>query len=162
MFVTLSHGIYNPTAGEIVLASAGHPMPLLRTVKGEVQEITHPTGRLLGYKGEELHLHDKRFALAPGDSLVFYTDGITEARDPERKSMFGLAGLKELAKEFDTDLSLAVCAQRARDAVEAYTQSRELQDDWTLFLLRRILVPPTKRDVTLKEPPTPRPERQGH
>jgi phosphoserine phosphatase RsbU/P len=161
MFVTLSHGIYNSSAGEIVLASAGHPMPLLRTAKGEVVEITHPTGRLLGYKGDELHLNDKRFTLAPGDSLVFYTDGITEARDPDTKTMFGLEGLKELTRQFDSDLSLAVCAQRARDAVEAFTQTRELQDDWTLFLLRRMLVPPTKKDVTPKEPPTPRPERPG-
>jgi serine phosphatase RsbU (regulator of sigma subunit) len=148
MFVTLAHGVYAPAAGEITLASAGHPMPLLRTADGRVQEIAHPTGRLLGYKGNELHLTDKRFPLEPGDLLIFYTDGVTEARSPERKEMFGTAGLKELARGFASELSLAVCAQKALDAIEAFTRSRELQDDLTLFLLRRTMTSPAETDTT--------------
>jgi serine phosphatase RsbU (regulator of sigma subunit) len=151
MFVTLAHGVYEPECGDVTLASAGHPMPLLRTADGCVQEVAHPTGRLLGYKGEELHLSDKRFPLEPGDLLVFYTDGVTEARSPDRKAMFGASGLRELAHGFSLDMSLAACAQRAVEAVESYTQSRELHDDLTLLLMRRS-VPSTPIDVTPRTP----------
>jgi len=152
MFVTLVHGIYDPATGEVTLASAGHPMPLLRTAEGDVKALDDPTCRLLGYRGGELHLSERRFLLEPGDLLVLYTDGVTEARSPDRKTMFGTDGLKELVCGFESDLSLAVCLQKAREAVEAFAQSRELHDDLTLFLLRRLPVPPAEVNVTPRSP----------
>jgi sigma-B regulation protein RsbU (phosphoserine phosphatase) len=51
MFVTLLHGIYDPGKREVVLASGGHPPPLLRRADGAVEETTLTTGRLRGYPG---------------------------------------------------------------------------------------------------------------
>jgi len=137
MFVTLAHGIYTPATGEVVLASAGHPLPLLRFSDGKVEELPHRTGRLLGYENGDLHLTDARFTLSPGDLLVFYTDGFTEARAPETRQQFGLDRLREVVSGFLPDLPLPACADRAMAAVEQFTHTRDLQDDMTLLLLRR-------------------------
>ena len=50
MFVTLIHGLYEPATGEVVLASGGHPPPLLCRADGRVEELKAPTGRLLGFE----------------------------------------------------------------------------------------------------------------
>jgi serine phosphatase RsbU (regulator of sigma subunit) len=136
MFVTMAHGIYTPETGEMVLASAGHPLPLRRRISGEVEEIAHKTGRLLGYDNGNLHLTDARFTLAPGELLAFYTDGFTEARDAKREQ-FGLPRLMEVVRGFESGLELPTCADRATEAVEQFAKAKDLQDDMTLLLLRR-------------------------
>jgi phosphoserine phosphatase RsbU/P len=136
-FVTLAHGLYHPATGEVVLASAGHPLPLLRRADGRIELLDHRPGRMVGYDTPPLRLTDKHFTVAPGDLLVFYTDGFTEAREPERKAMFGLERLRQVVEGFDNTLSLETCAERARAATDAFTRAPELQDDLTLLLLRR-------------------------
>jgi sigma-B regulation protein RsbU (phosphoserine phosphatase) len=137
LFVTLAHGLYDPSSGQVALASGGHPLPLLRRAGGLVEELSHRTGRLLGYESGELHLIDAHFALVPGELMVIYTDGFIEARGPDRKIQFGLERLKEVVRGFDETLSLAECAELAKEAIDQFTQAKELQDDQTLFLLRR-------------------------
>jgi serine phosphatase RsbU (regulator of sigma subunit) len=137
MFVTLVHGIYTPTTGEVVLASGGHPMPLLRHANWTVEELHHRPGRPLGYSGIDLRLKDFRFTLVPGDTLVFFTDGVIEAREPVKKDMFGPDRLRDLVKQFDITQSLPAIADLARNAIYQFTRARELQDDLTLLLLRR-------------------------
>jgi serine phosphatase RsbU (regulator of sigma subunit)/pSer/pThr/pTyr-binding forkhead associated (FHA) protein len=136
MFVTLAHGIYDPPTGDMVLASGGHHLPLLRRADGTVHELAHRTGRLLGYQGLDLHVTDAHFSLSPGDVLVFYTDGYIEARAPSRE-MFGLERLSDIVRRFVPVLSLSTCAEIATRAVYDFTGSKESQDDLTLFLLRR-------------------------
>jgi sigma-B regulation protein RsbU (phosphoserine phosphatase) len=137
MFVTLAHGLYEPKTGEVVLASGGHPLPLLRRADGRIEEMTHRTGRLLGYDEGELHLTDAHLQLEPGDLLLFYTDGFTEAREPVKRQMFGVERLKEVVSKFEPSVSLPTCAKRAKAVVDQYTGEPELQDDLTLLLLRR-------------------------
>jgi serine phosphatase RsbU (regulator of sigma subunit) len=137
MFVTLTHGLYTPATGAVVLASAGHPLPLLRRADGRVEDISLRTGRLLGYEDGDLHLSDTGMTLAPGELLVIYTDGFTEAREPQTRAMFGLDRLREVVSGFTPDVELPACADRATTAVEEFTRAKDLQDDLTLFLLRR-------------------------
>jgi sigma-B regulation protein RsbU (phosphoserine phosphatase) len=137
MFVTLTHGLYHPDNGGVVLASGGHPAPLLRHADGRVEELAVHNGRLLGFDDGDLHLNDMSLVLAPGQTLVFYTDGVTEAHDPERRSMFGTDRLKEVVSGFDNSLPLEACAEKTRATVEQFTASHELQDDVTVLLLRR-------------------------
>src|SRR5262249_11808120 len=73
-----AHGLYEPRSGEVVLTSAGHPLPLVRHADGRVEALEHRTGRMIGYEAPPLNLSDKRFTLAPGELMVFYTDGFTE------------------------------------------------------------------------------------
>jgi sigma-B regulation protein RsbU (phosphoserine phosphatase) len=137
MFVTLAHGLYDPSTGEVVLASGGHPPPLLRSAGGRVEEVALSTGRLLGFEDADLHLHERHFTLNPGETLVFYTDGVIEAREPAGKAMFGTERLKDVVRELDQSLSLADCAARVKGAVARFTAADDLQDDLTLFFLRR-------------------------
>jgi serine phosphatase RsbU (regulator of sigma subunit) len=140
-FVTLAQGIYEPATGAVVLTSAGHPLPLLRHADGRVEPMAHRTGRMVGYSTPPLNLTDKHFTLAPGELLVFYTDGFTEAREPEEKTLFGLERLREIVSGFEYTVPLETCAERAVAVINAYTRSPELQDDLTLLLLRRSAAP---------------------
>jgi serine phosphatase RsbU (regulator of sigma subunit)/pSer/pThr/pTyr-binding forkhead associated (FHA) protein len=137
LFVTLVHGIYQPATGEVVLASGGHPPPLLRRADGRVEEVAIKSGMLLGYTPVDPGLSDGRLTLAPGETLILYTDGYIEGRAPDRKTMFGVDRLREALGGPRTQLSLKACADYATAAVERFTASKELQDDLTLFLLRR-------------------------
>jgi len=138
MFVTLAHGLCDRATGEIVLASAGHPLPLWRRADGSVEPLNHRTGRLLGYDTSELHLSDTRLTLNRGDMLVFYTDGFTEAREPTKRQLFGLERLCDVVSGFASQMSLGACAERAKAAVDRFTAATELQDDLTMLLLRRM------------------------
>ena len=66
----------------VTVACGGHPPALMRRSDGEVEEVGTP-GTLLGLLPDP-QLDDRRAELQPGDALVLFTDGITEARAPER------------------------------------------------------------------------------
>jgi len=149
VFVTMVHGIYNPQTGELVFASGGHPAPLLRKRDGQTAEITTPPGRFLGYVEGELHLEEVQVVLEEGDTIIAYTDGFTEAHAPDGQAMFGTERLMQVLAS-SGDLSLESCVDGAGDAVAAFTGSRELQDDQTLLLLRRVS-PSSKADSPAPE-----------
>lgn len=136
LFVTMLHGIFDPRTGETWISSGGHPRPLLQRCDGSVTEVDMPTGRLLGAAEGNLELSDTQLILAPGDSLVLYTDGITEARADDGK-LFGRDRLCQVIGGLRSGPTLDVAAERIRMAVELYTGSSSLQDDLTLLLLRR-------------------------
>lgn len=138
MFVTLAHGIYDPAASEVLLSSGGHPPPLLRRGDGTVHELPVPAGRLLGYEAGNLRLEDTRVRLAEGETLVFYTDGFTEAREPGGKTMFGLDRFRDVVRSFEPAVPLPDCVERAKQAVDQFIRAPDLQDDLTLLLLRRL------------------------
>lgn len=135
MFVTLAHGLYEPKTGHILLASAGHPPPLLRRADGTVVDVGLRSGRLLGYTDEILQFPESHIALAPGDALWFFTDGFLEAR--AGKEMFGLGRIRAFLHDADAERSLAESADAAKAVIDQFTGSAELQDDLTLLALRR-------------------------
>ncbi len=137
MFVTMVHGLYDPRSGSLVLASGGHPRPLLRRADGRVEEVPVRNGRLLGYLPGEVGLSDATLTLARGEALLIYTDGFTEARAPDGETMFGTARLAEGLGAAKPELPLERCAEELKAAVDRFTRSEELQDDLTLLMLRR-------------------------
>ena len=137
MFVTLVHGIYDPETGKVRFISAGHPGPLVRRADGSIEVIAIPSGRLLGYDVGTLNLRETRLVLEPGETLLYVTDGLLEARSPVDKSQFGVERLRDVVAGFVPKRSLAECAQQAKTAIELFTGSKELQDDLTVLLLRR-------------------------
>lgn len=90
------------------LALAGHPPALVRRADGTVREIGVP-GQLLGVF-EPIRLTDVRFRLAPGDLLLLYTDGATEAR-----ARPGRPGRKQDVFD-DADLTRTLAATTGMDA----------------------------------------------
>ncbi len=76
------------------VSAAGHPLALLRRADGRVRELGRP-GTLLGLLPAP-ELHDTRELLRAGDSLILFTDGVTEARSPVRRDFFGEDRLRSL------------------------------------------------------------------
>jgi serine phosphatase RsbU (regulator of sigma subunit)/pSer/pThr/pTyr-binding forkhead associated (FHA) protein len=136
LFVTLVHGIYDRRDGSVVLASGGHPSPLLRRGDGGVEEVALPPGMMLGSMAEP-RVSDMRLTLNAGETLILYSDGFTEAFAQDRSAMFGLERLAEVLGGPHAELSLEACAAEASAAVQRFTGESELQDDQTLLLLRR-------------------------
>jgi serine phosphatase RsbU (regulator of sigma subunit)/pSer/pThr/pTyr-binding forkhead associated (FHA) protein len=137
LFVTLAHGIYDPNGGSVVLASGAHPPPLLRRADGVVEPVPLRPGLMLGCAPLELVVTDTRLTLPRGETLILYTDGLTEAFAPDGKTMFGLERLREVLGGPRTAQPLQACAEEAAAAVRRFTGQAELQDDQTLLLLRR-------------------------
>ncbi len=140
-YVTLIHGIYDPADGSVVLAVAGHPPPLLRRTDGTVEPVAVQRSVFLGCATLAINVHDTQLILAPGETLICYTDGFTEAFAPGRQMMFGVDRLREVLGGPRTELPLPECAAEASAAVQRFTSKDELQDDQTLLLLRRPLQP---------------------
>jgi sigma-B regulation protein RsbU (phosphoserine phosphatase) len=136
LFVTLLHGIYDCNDGSLLLASGGHPPPLLRRQNGLVEEVAVPPGLLLGSVAD-LRLHDAALRLESGETLILYTDGFTEAFDSAGREMFGLERLRDVLGGKNASLSLEACAEAASAAVQQFSGQTEQQDDQTLLLLRR-------------------------
>jgi sigma-B regulation protein RsbU (phosphoserine phosphatase) len=77
MFATAFYGIFDPHDRRLVYASAGHPAPLLRKSTGGIRVVEVATGLPLGVAEEE-SWKEREVVLAPGDTLLLYTDGILE------------------------------------------------------------------------------------
>jgi serine phosphatase RsbU (regulator of sigma subunit)/PAS domain-containing protein len=118
-----------PSGVTLELASAGHPPALVRRAGGTVEVVEVP-GIVLGAVATT-RVGERRVDLHPGDTVVFYTDGVLEARGPD--GLFGQDRLVELLGSVDTgDPGLLV--ERVRDAVAAY-QIGPIADDLAVLAL---------------------------
>ncbi len=137
MFVTLSYGIFDPKTGEVIITSAGHPPPLLVKRSGAVEEIAVPPGQVLGFAIGDFRLADVRLTLQPGETLVLYSDGVSEAFAPDGEAMFGVESLQN-ALSGSAGRPLVDCAAAVNEALQDFSGNGEIQDDQTLLLLRRL------------------------
>ena len=90
MFVTLALGILDLETGVLDFASGGHEETFLLPASGGVEASAAPAPPSASSKGRQFG--SRRVAVAPGDTVVFATDGVTEAFDPAR-AMYGRARL---------------------------------------------------------------------
>ena len=115
------------------LALAGHPRPLLRSPDGTVSELG-VAGLPLGVTDDVVHA-ETGLHLAPGSTLVLYTDGVTEARD-DGGAQFGEDGLIEVLRA-TAGCSAADTVETVAAAVERQLlQSRHGADDQAVLALR--------------------------
>jgi serine phosphatase RsbU (regulator of sigma subunit) len=140
LFVTMAHAVFDPHSGETTIATGDHPPPLLRRADGRVEEVEVRAGMMLGYASFDQPPAETRLVLAPGETLLVYSDGLTEAHTGNRRSMFGLDRLKQtFAAATGT---LAECARHLLDAVSRHAGPVEQHDDQTVLLLRRLTAEP--------------------
>jgi serine phosphatase RsbU (regulator of sigma subunit) len=78
MFVTVCCGVYDPRDGGLVYACAGHPAPLLRRADASVSALPCDQDLALAIL-PDMDYAERRTRLDPGDTLLLYTDGVTEA-----------------------------------------------------------------------------------
>ncbi|MEZ4518288.1 MAG: PP2C family protein-serine/threonine phosphatase [Chloroflexota bacterium] len=138
MFLTAFYGALDTRNGQFTYASAGHNPPLWwQSATGEFVQLM-PTGPLLGVFGT-CGCTETTIELAPGDALVLYTDGLTEAFDAEYHE-FGSQRLQEvIAGELTADP--AASADTLLEAIERaqrkFVQDTTQFDDMTLFVIKR-------------------------
>lgn len=78
MFVTIFYGVLNTRTGEVQFSFGGHNPPYIKRKDGTVERINHESGFLLGMVDDmEYDVH--KIILRPGDTMLLYTDGVTEA-----------------------------------------------------------------------------------
>lgn len=116
------------------LCLAGHLQPLLRTPNGTVDAVG-TVGRFLGSWAQP-RLADHDLELVPGTVLVFYTDGITEARSPSGEE-FGEHRLRELVAQQPPDATADAIADAIRNEALRW-QAGVASDDIALLVMRAV------------------------
>ena len=138
-FATLFVGIVDLAAGTITYCSAGHPPALLIGAHGEQISILDVQSGVVGAFHDIAYV-DGVAHVRPGEVLLLYTDGTTEARDPSG-AFFGEQGLRDMVmREAAADKPFEGFVDRLMDTVDAFT-GHTLEDDVALVALRLDGVP---------------------
>ena len=93
MFVTVLYAVFDPSSRELTYANGGHNSPLLVHADGTSGLLPLTDGIALGV-APDLSYKRHTVTLSPGDTVIFYTDGVTEAMNSEEEQ-FGLDPLRE-------------------------------------------------------------------
>jgi serine phosphatase RsbU (regulator of sigma subunit) len=133
IFVTVLYGVLDPQTGEFAFCNAGHSPPILLCGDGSLKHL-QPGNMALGIF-PDIELKAECVCIAPGDTLVLHTDGLTDAQNAEGE-FFGMERVRQAIR--------ACTGKAARDVRESlYLSMKEfiaeapLFDDVTLIVLRR-------------------------
>jgi sigma-B regulation protein RsbU (phosphoserine phosphatase) len=132
-FITLMLVTINPATGDAVAVNAGHLPGLILRGSGQFDRLT-AGGMALGMF-EGARYNSEAVTLAPGDLLVLYSDGITEAEDPTGKP-FDEEGLTSVVRTYVSE-GLPDIGRRLIRAVEGHARDVRFADDLTVLLARR-------------------------
>ncbi|NNJ10379.1 SpoIIE family protein phosphatase [Chloroflexales bacterium ZM16-3] len=140
MNAALMIAIYDPTRQSMAMANAGMISPLLVRALPDGGIDCHfvdvsglPIGTLL-----PTNYCDVEVDLAPGDTMIFLSDGIVEAHNPASE-LYGFERLEELVSGMPHRLSVADIVQRILDSVLAFTDGADPHDDITILVTRRTI-----------------------
>ena len=137
-FITLFLASFNPSTGRLLFVNAGQTPPLLRRQNGSIERLTSggvALGMFAGsiYEAGEVHMQ-------PGDALLLYSDGLTEAESPDGIP-FDEAGLERTLALYAGAYQKSAAAELGRavfDAVERHRRDQRLSDDLTVLVLSRL------------------------
>jgi sigma-B regulation protein RsbU (phosphoserine phosphatase) len=141
-FITMTYAVIDPAAGVMTYARAGHTPLLHLPASGGLDgraRILAPDGMVLGLRiddGERFAglLSEVALKILPGDLLVFFTDGISEAMN-ERADCFGESQLAELVEEHG-HLPIGELRERILREIAAFVGGAPQHDDMTMILLK--------------------------
>ncbi len=141
-FATACWVTLGPSTGSIAYARAGHCPPFVLRASGEVERLDDGGGLPLGLEGVvpretggASSCETAVASLAPGDTLLLYTDGLIEAMAPDA-AMFGEERLRALLADHAA-ADPARLLERLLDAVSVHRGGAELADDLTVLVLGR-------------------------
>jgi serine phosphatase RsbU (regulator of sigma subunit)/pSer/pThr/pTyr-binding forkhead associated (FHA) protein len=116
------------------IVNAGHPRPVVRRADGRIETVgEHQSGMLLGVRASARY-EPASVALAPGDAVLFYTDGVSEATNTVDE-LFGTPRLVETVRQADG--GAAGIGAAILNAVSTFVGETPPSDDLTLICLRR-------------------------
>jgi sigma-B regulation protein RsbU (phosphoserine phosphatase) len=133
MFVTLFFALYDTRTGHLRYANAGHNPPFVVSRQGSVTSPKNPTGVILGvFKGQKYGEDEIKLDLE--DTLVLYTDGVTEAHAPSHE-LYGEKRFKTLLSERASD-GPEQLSKTVVETVSSFQHGNQF-DDITLLVLQR-------------------------
>lgn len=139
MFLTAFYAELNTDTGQLTYANAGHDQPLIRRKASGLFQSLPITSPLLGVI-QELHVSVVSVVLEPGDVLILYTDGVTEAVDEEYHE-FGSARIEETVASLLSERPEAT-AREIKEAIAAavkrFAGSMVQYDDLTMLIIKRV------------------------
>ncbi|MCK4283697.1 MAG: SpoIIE family protein phosphatase [Candidatus Brocadiae bacterium] len=132
LFATIFYGVYDPQARALHFVNAGHPVPI-RVRPGEApsplrSEPSLPIGMV-----DDFEAIEQEATFEPGDLLVLYSDGVTEARNAEGE-LFGQRRLLECLDRH-REAPPEELVERVKGCVREFTGDAELADDLTVVVL---------------------------
>lgn len=137
MFVTVWAGVIDKTTGVLEFVNAGHNRPFIRRTDGTVERVDETSGLFLGMFPDADYTKHTR-TLAPGDALLLFTDGVTEAMNPSRK-LYGeerlILTLAEILPTQDASSPATELVAAVETDVRTFTAGAEQSDDLTLLAL---------------------------
>ncbi len=133
MFVTAVYAVLDLESGRLTYANAGHNPPLWRNQSGTTLESLERTGPALGILSD-FSMQERTIEMKPGDCLLLYTDGLSEAFSPSGD----LFGVERLCRHFQTHPceSPRDLLKSLEEAVDEFMESLPAADDMTLLALQ--------------------------
>ncbi|MEY8877402.1 MAG: SpoIIE family protein phosphatase [Leptothrix sp. (in: b-proteobacteria)] len=135
MFVTVCYAVFDPRDGRLVYASGGHPPPLLRRAGGAVELLSCANDLALAIM-PGMDYTERTAELAPGEALLLFTDGVTEAFSAGGEA-YGDERLQDWLRRTPPDASAADQVQALVKDVEQFVDGAEASDDLTCLILCR-------------------------
>ncbi len=133
LFVTVFYCVWDPQAARLTYASGGHNPPLLIRENGTTT-LLKASGIALGVL-EKITIEQKSVQLEPGDLVIFYTDGVTEAMN-EDYDEYGLERLRRLSINMRTNTAEEI-ARAIRESIDDHAGGAPQFDDITLVVFKR-------------------------
>ena len=135
-FVTFFIGAFDSSTRTLTFCNAGHQPPLVlhkTKNKKETLEMLRPTGAAIGLV-EEAEYTEKRIKLQKEDLLVLYTDGVTEAVNPENQE-FGRERLVKYSRQAN-NTPVKEVVQQIRQGLVKFSEGKPLADDTTIVICK--------------------------
>jgi len=129
MFVTILVAFISPDDGTIIYANAGHNPPIVQREPDRILIELPPTGMALGVI-EGIEIGEQRITIAPGEKLIVYTDGVTEAFS-EGNEIFGVERLKKAISGYKGH-SAKKQLDKIEGAISKFIANAAPSDDLTL------------------------------
>ena len=134
MFVTVLYAVYNPDSGKITYANGGHNPPVIIHADGSSTMLPMTGGIALGV-APGFKYEQSTFTLGPGETIILYTDGVTEAMNGDGEE-FGVDRLRELFAG-QPSMNPREASDAILEAVSAFAGGTPQSDDITCLTLRR-------------------------
>jgi serine phosphatase RsbU (regulator of sigma subunit)/GAF domain-containing protein len=133
LFVSVFYGVWEPATARITYANAGHLPPFLFKL-GKRAQLIREHGMVLGVMPEAQY-HDQIIVLEPGDLLVLYTDGVSEAQNDDHE-LFGFQRLESLILSLENWEATAIASAIVERVIE-FSGGGDFSDDLTTVTMRR-------------------------
>jgi len=134
-FATVVYGTVNKSSGEVRVALAGHPLPIVLRHRGEVEHLK-PGGLPVGMFPDVTY-ESQQLRLDPGDRLILYSDGVTECQNAQGET-FGDAQLRAVTTSSARHASPAL-TEALGVSLREWRGASDFEDDISVLVLERPL-----------------------